>query len=128
MRHHRVPGLSVAVFTDYRLQWAKGYGSADASSGEPVTATTLFQAGSISKSVSAMAALKAVERGELALDVPVNDVLETWKLPENELTRKSPVTLRHPLKRCRLIGLRSASRATAHSRTTRASHHRRLLA
>ena len=34
----------------------------------PVTARTLFQAGSISKPVSALGALRLVEQGKLALD------------------------------------------------------------
>jgi CubicO group peptidase (beta-lactamase class C family) len=97
MRRHRVPAISIAVWRDYRLEWARAYGVADAETGGQATAGTLFQAGSISKPVAAMAALKAAERGELDLDGPINAVLRSWKLPENELTRKTPVTLRHLL-------------------------------
>src|SRR4051794_12635879 len=68
MRHHRVPGFSMAVISDYRVVWKKSYGVADADTGAPVTETTMFSAGSISKSVNAMLALMAVERGEIALD------------------------------------------------------------
>jgi CubicO group peptidase (beta-lactamase class C family) len=55
---------------------------------------TLFQAGSISKPVSAMGALCLVEQGKLALDDEVNTKLVTWKVPENEFTRQQKVTLR----------------------------------
>jgi CubicO group peptidase (beta-lactamase class C family) len=72
MGRHRVPAVSIAVWRDYRLEWARTYGVADAATGAPTSTTTPFQAGSISKSVVAMAALKAVERGELELDGPIN--------------------------------------------------------
>ena len=97
MREHRVPGLGIAVFSDYHVVWARAYGFTDVGSGERVTDATLFQAGSISKPVTALAALEAVEKGLLALDAPINDALTSWKLPENDLTRATPVTLRRLL-------------------------------
>ncbi|MCK7477011.1 MAG: beta-lactamase family protein [Candidatus Moduliflexus flocculans] len=45
---------------------------AEAGSPTPVTTATLFQAASISKSVAALAALRLVEQGRLALDEDVN--------------------------------------------------------
>jgi CubicO group peptidase (beta-lactamase class C family) len=54
---------------------------------------TLFQAGSISKSVTAAGILAAVARGRLSLEEPVSAYLETWELPENDLTREAPVSL-----------------------------------
>jgi CubicO group peptidase (beta-lactamase class C family) len=93
MRVHKVPAVSIAVFGSGKILWAKAYGSADADALTPATDATLFQAASLSKPVSAMAALKKVEQGKLALDRNINDYLKSWKLPENELTRKTPVTL-----------------------------------
>ena len=60
----------------------------------PVTADTLFQAASISKPVSAMAALRLVDQGALDLDRDVNQLLTSWKVPENEFTRQHDVDLR----------------------------------
>lgn len=97
MREHHIHGLGIAVFEHYRLRWAKGFGLADADTQQPVTETTLFQAGSISKAVNALAVLEAVEQGKLALDTPINDSLRSWKLGDNELTRQHPVTLRELL-------------------------------
>jgi CubicO group peptidase (beta-lactamase class C family) len=94
MKFYKVPGLSVAVIKDFKIAWAKGYGVKDLETKEPVTTDTLFQAGSISKSVNATIAMKKVEQGKIALDDNINDKLVTWKLPENELTAKSRVTLR----------------------------------
>jgi len=93
MQAHHVHGLSIAVFQNFRIVWAKGYGLADVESGAPVTDATLFQAGSISKPVATMAALRKVQDGKLALDAHINDVLRSWKLPDNELSRATPVTL-----------------------------------
>jgi CubicO group peptidase (beta-lactamase class C family) len=97
MAHYQVPGVSLAIVEGGRMVWAKGYGVADAETLEPVTTQTLFQAASISKPVAAMAALRLVEEGQLDLDGPVNQRLTTWKIPENEFTNRTPVTLRHLL-------------------------------
>ncbi len=94
MKFYKVPGLSVAVIKDFKLEWARAYGVQDTGTNEPVTTETLFQAGSISKSVNAAVAMKKVEQGRLSLDEPINNKLITWKLPENEFTAKKKVTLR----------------------------------
>src|SRR5436190_2802504 len=57
MERFHVPGVSVAVIRDFEIHWAKGYGAADVESGARVDADALFQAASISKPVTAMAAL-----------------------------------------------------------------------
>ncbi len=78
-----VPGAGIAVIHGGRIDWAAGYGVRDARSGEPVTLDTLFQAASISKSVSALCALRLAQEGRLDLDAPINDVLESWQLPDD---------------------------------------------
>lgn len=97
MKALHIPAVSIAVFDDYRIVWAEAYGIADTSTQQPLSERTLFQAGSISKSVNALAVLRAVADGKLDLDAPVNQQLRSWKLPDNELTRDSPVTLRRLL-------------------------------
>ncbi len=94
MELYKVPGLSIAVIEDFKVVWAKGYGTTGAGSNVPVTTRTLFQAGSISKPVAATGALYLVEHGQLALDEDVNVKLKTWKVPENEFTKERRVTLR----------------------------------
>ena len=90
----QVPGLSLAIIQDGRIVKVKGYGVTERGGESPVTPSTLFQAGSISKPVSAVGALHLVEQGKLALDQDVNVQLVTWKVPENEFTREKKVTLR----------------------------------
>src|SRR5947199_1476359 len=94
MRRRHIPGLSLAVIQDGKIIRAKGYGVAEQGGERWVTASTLFQAGSISKSVAALGALRLVEQGKLALDEDVNAKLNTWKVPENSFTREKKVTLR----------------------------------
>ncbi len=94
MREHKVPAVSVAVIENFEVRWAKAYGLAEVESGTPATKETTFLAGSISKSVNALAVVLAAKDGTLELDRPINELLESWKLPENELTRATPVTIR----------------------------------
>jgi CubicO group peptidase (beta-lactamase class C family) len=97
MKFYKVPGLSVAVIDNFRVAWARGYGVKDLETKEPVTTETLFQAGSISKSVNAMVVMKKVEEGKISLDEDINKKLTSWKLPDNEFTAKKKVTLRNLL-------------------------------
>ena len=97
MAHYGVPGVSIAVIKDFKIEWLKAYGVMDRDTKEPVTTTTLFQAGSISKPVSAYAALKLVEQNKISLDSNINDYLKSWKLPDNDFTKNKKVTLKHLL-------------------------------
>jgi CubicO group peptidase (beta-lactamase class C family) len=94
MEQLHVPGVSVAVIDNYQIAWVKAYGLADAETGTSVTVDTLFQAGSVSKPVAALASLKLVEQGVLDLDRNVNDQLKSWKVPDNKFTEEHPVDLR----------------------------------
>jgi CubicO group peptidase (beta-lactamase class C family) len=93
LKYHEIPGVSIAVIKDFKVEWARSYGVKDLETREPVTTETLFQAGSISKPVAAMVALKKVEQGKLSLDENINNKLTSWKLPDNEFTAKRKVTL-----------------------------------
>ncbi len=97
MKYYGVPGVSIVVFDNGQILWARGYGFADISANKPVTPETLFQAASVSKSVTAFAALRLVQQGKLNLDEDVNHKLVSWKVPENEFTRNEKVTLRRML-------------------------------
>jgi CubicO group peptidase (beta-lactamase class C family) len=97
MKKYEIPGVSIAVFREFEIEWARGYGVASAEAKTPVEPLTLFQAASVSKPVAAVAAMRLVEAGRLSLDRNVNDYLTTWKLPDNELTHARAVTLRQIL-------------------------------
>src|SRR5437762_490987 len=57
-----IPGLSLAVLQDGKIVRAQGYGVAEKDAQGPVTPDTLFQAGSVSKPVSAFGALRLVQQ------------------------------------------------------------------
>ncbi|MBA2590042.1 MAG: serine hydrolase [Alphaproteobacteria bacterium] len=96
MAEMHIPGISIAVMHKGRIDWAKGYGVASVG-GAAVAPETRFQAGSISKPVAALAALRLVEQGKLSLDADINDSLKSWKLPPGEGANTKPVTLRELL-------------------------------
>ncbi len=94
MAHHKVPGVNIALIDQGELGRAKGYGVLEAGGEEVVTNGTIFQAASISKPISAMIALHLVEAGLLDLDTDVNEMMHSWKIPENKHTQVHKVTLR----------------------------------
>ncbi len=86
MNEFNVPGVSIAVIHGGVIN-ARGFGLT-AIGGTPVLPETLFQAGSISKPVSAVAALALVQAAKLDLDADVNLSLKDWKIPVNGFTGK----------------------------------------
>ncbi len=86
MRLLHIPAVSIALVDRGRLRWAKAWGAAKPH--------TLFQAGSLSKTVTAVSVLSLVDQGATTLDRSVNEDQALWKAPENELTKGHPVTLR----------------------------------
>jgi len=103
MSYLHVPGVSIAVIHDKRIDWGKGYGVARLG-GSPVSASTLFGAASMSKPVTAMAVLRLVQEGKIDLDADVNTYLKSWKIPANEYTKNHPVTVRELLSHTSGIG------------------------
>ncbi|HEY0809853.1 MAG TPA: serine hydrolase domain-containing protein, partial [Longimicrobiales bacterium] len=97
MALREIVGLSLAIIDNGKIVETRAYGTTSRNGGTPVTPTTLFQAGSISKPVAAIAALQLVESGRLSLDENVNDKLKSWKVPDNVFTTTEKVTLRRLL-------------------------------
>ncbi len=97
MRKLHIPSVDVALIESGRLAWSHVFGTA------PDNA--IYQAASLSKLVTAVAALRLVDRGVLDLDRDVNDYLTGWRVPENDFTRDHPVTLRQLLSMTAGIGV-----------------------
>lgn len=102
----QIPGLSLAIIRDGRIVATRTYGTTTRNGKAAVTPSTLFQAGSISKPVSALGALRLVEARRLSLDEDVNARLKSWHLPENEFTKAERVTLRRILSHTAGISVR----------------------
>lgn len=97
MEFHGVPGVGVAVIKDFRLAYTEFYGVKSLTTQEPVTPETLFQAASISKSVSAFALLTLQRDGLISIDQDVRTYLDSWELPFAGVPASSRVTIRRLL-------------------------------
>jgi CubicO group peptidase (beta-lactamase class C family) len=93
MDYYKVPGVSISVVENGKIKWTKGYGFANTDTGTKVDENTLFQAGSISKPLAALSALKLYENDSLDLNKDVNFYLKNWQIPENKFTNTEKVTL-----------------------------------
>jgi CubicO group peptidase (beta-lactamase class C family) len=81
MSNNHIPGGVVSVVKDGKLFFAKGYGYANVEKKIPVVADkTLFRIASLSKLVTATAAMQLYERGQLDLNADVNQYLTDFQL------------------------------------------------
>lgn len=94
MKANHSPSGVVAVMKDGELIFSKGYGYIDVENRVPVDPeTSLFRPGSISKLFTWISVMQLVEKGQLDLDVDVNQYLKTFKV--RDTWPGQPVTLRH---------------------------------
>ena len=93
MKEYHIRGLSIAVIRDYKIEWARGYGIMDTATKAPVTIQTLFQAGSISKSLNAVGLLKLVQDKKIDLSADINNYLKTWKFPYDTVSQGKKISL-----------------------------------
>lgn len=85
LEQYSIPGAAVAVIHDGNVIWMRGFGFADLDSRRPVTADTLFNVGSISKTVTAWGVLHLAGQRQWDLDRPINDYLHRWQVPASSL-------------------------------------------
>jgi CubicO group peptidase (beta-lactamase class C family) len=95
MQAAKVPGLSLALIQAGKISWEEGFGVTNSLTGSQVNADTVFEVASISKVITAYAALALVERGVLSLDEPVTQYLSQPWLPPSDYADQ--ITLRHLL-------------------------------
>lgn len=97
-----IPGGALAVVRERRLVYARGYGLADREKGIAATPETLFRIASLSKPITAVAILKLVDQGRLALDSPAWKILALEPPTAANRTstvdpRQARITVRHLL-------------------------------
>ena len=90
MAGSHAPGISVAVVEKGELVWSEGFGLADLENSVPATSRTLYRLGSVSKTITATAAMQLWERGKIDLDAPVQKYCpafpqKEWPIPTREL-------------------------------------------
>lgn len=86
-----VPGVAVAVVHRDRLVMAEGFGVRDVVRGGDVTADTVFQLASISKSLGASAVAAAIGKGRLRWDTPVAPLLPGFALADPWVSQRVTV-------------------------------------
>lgn len=87
---HHVPGLSIGVVVRGHVTFTKGYGLADVENSAPASADTIYRIASLSKPVTAIAAMKLVEARKLDLDAPIQKYCpafpkKPWPISTREL-------------------------------------------
>jgi len=92
MQRYHVPGVAVGVIHEGRDKTA-GFGVTNANHPLEVTPDTLFQVGSTTKTVTATATMRLIERGLLDLEAPLRAYLPELRLADEEVAAR--VTLRH---------------------------------
>jgi CubicO group peptidase (beta-lactamase class C family) len=88
MQKSGAPGASVAVVEDGKLVWSAGFGMADLENSVAADSDTLYRLASISKSLTATAAMQLWERGKLDLDAPVQKYCPDFPKKEFPITTR----------------------------------------
>ena len=91
MLEHGIPGAAFGVIKDGEIQ-TRALGVTNVEDPRPVTTDTIFELASLSKTVTATAAMTLVQQGELDLDAPVRRYVPTFRV-QDEVVGAS-VTLR----------------------------------
>ncbi len=102
------PGLAVALMEDCRMVWTAAWGLADRSTGRSIETGSVFNVGSISKTLTAWGVLRLAETGAIDLDAPVGAYLERWH-PKGDGFDPDRVTVRRLLSHTAGINVPSVS-------------------
>ena len=94
MERLQVPGVAIGILDEGR-EYLAGFGVTSVDNPLPVTTATLFQVGSITKTVVGTAVLRLAEMGKLDLETPIRIYLPDLRLADENLAQQ--VTLRHLL-------------------------------
>jgi N-acyl-D-amino-acid deacylase len=100
IRHHRIPGASLAISHRGQLAYARGYGYADVGTRQAVQPSSLFRIASISKPITAVAILQLFDQGKLSPEDKVFEILEHEPHLEDGVEfdeRQRDITIRHLL-------------------------------
>ncbi|MGO4394347.1 serine hydrolase domain-containing protein [Variovorax sp. M-6] len=79
--------VSVALLADDRVVWREAFGYADRDNGVLATPDTRFNIASVSKVVAALAVMILRDRGQLALDQPLAELLPAFHMRSEGYTR-----------------------------------------
>lgn len=95
MSEYNIPALSLAVINQGEIAWADIYQNANFSKEQKLDCTSIFQAASLSKPVTFLAAVRMYAAGEIDLDKNIQNYLKDFVLPQGKQTAENPVTFRN---------------------------------
>jgi serine beta-lactamase-like protein LACTB len=121
MAAHSIPGLSVAVVENGQHEWSAGFGMADLENFVPATSQTLYRLASISKPLTATAAMLLWQKGKLDLDAPVQKYCP--RFPQKDVPITTRELLGH-LSGIRFTSMKPSNPASISSKTIRCLRNR----
>lgn len=74
-----VPGAVIGLIDSGEFVWARAYGYSDARTYARMTTDMIFGVASLSKPIASVATMQLVEKGIIQLDMPVFDVVRSWR-------------------------------------------------
>lgn len=96
MKKNEIQGFSVALVDENGIFWSKGYGHADYAKREKATVQTLYRAGSVTKTFTALGIMLLADRGLVELDAPAEQYLPGFTL-RSRFAETKPITVRQLL-------------------------------
>ena len=95
MSEYNIPALSLALINKGEIEWADIYQNANFPEEQKLDCTSIFQAASLSKPVTFLAAVRMHAAGEIDLDKNIQNYLKDFVLPQGKQTAENPVTFRN---------------------------------
>jgi CubicO group peptidase (beta-lactamase class C family) len=94
MKKNSVPGMAIGIINNGQIVYSKGFGLAEVDTDRKVTAETVFELGSTSKTVVATAIMQLKEQGKIDLDAPVITYLPYFQMKSGDYKK---ITIRNLL-------------------------------
>lgn len=95
-KRYGTTGTAIGLIQDGEVKYVLNFGYEDKSKNKAISEETIFQAASISKSLTAWGVMKLVEEGKISLDESVEKYLTRWHLPGSQFNRNE-VTIKRLL-------------------------------
>jgi CubicO group peptidase (beta-lactamase class C family) len=101
MEENQITGLSIALVDSQDVVWAQGFGYADKENNIKASAETIYEVGSVSKTITATAVMQAQDSGLLDIDRPLTEYLPDFSIlpalgfdpePDNPITVRTMLT------------------------------------
>lgn len=95
MLEYKIPALSLTVISNGKIEWSDIYRNINFPETNNLNCSSIFQAASLSKPVTFLAALRMYSAGKIDMDKNIQEYLRDFVLPQGKQTAKNPVTFRN---------------------------------